>query len=105
MAEMLSIIPWGCLLLVFGGMLALCWKLASGQHDLSTLLAQALAQAQPGAAPAVPPVPKVIPPALPAPAAKPAAAPAGPFSDYPAWFQKAVPEIGFHETGNNQGID
>lgn len=90
MAEYLSMIPWGCLLLVFFGMLALCWKFANVvskqgalQHDLATLLAQALSQARPAAAGAVPPIPGVIPqpvpPALPAPAAKPpAAAPAAP---------------------------
>jgi lysozyme family protein len=72
MADFFTVIPWICLLLVFGGMLALCWKLASGQHDLSTLLAQALAGFQPGAVPAptARPAPPLVP--LPVPAPKPA---------------------------------
>lgn len=105
MADFFTVIPWICLLLVFGGMLALCWKLASGQHDLSTLLAQALAGFQPGAVPApakAAPSVAVRPAPLPVPATKPVA-PTGPFSDYPAWFQWAVHEIGTHEVSPNSG--
>lgn len=79
MADILTIIPWVCLLLVFSGMLSLCWKLAGGQHDLSTLLAQALAQApvKPAiVAPAAPVPPAIVQPSKPA--APPVVAPAGP---------------------------
>jgi uncharacterized protein (TIGR02594 family) len=98
------------LLLVFVGMLALCWKLASGQHDLATLLAQALARTAP-VIPTKPPSvtypPIATAPAPPAPVPHPAPppAPTGAFPGAPHWFQLALPEIGFHETGNNQGID
>jgi uncharacterized protein (TIGR02594 family) len=108
-----TIIPWICLLLVFVGMiivvfglLSLCKKLAAGQHDLSTLLAQALAdqQHQP-AIPVPPPIPAhAAVPALPSPSPAPPKL-SGPFAAAPAWFQGALHEIGFHETGNNQGID
>jgi uncharacterized protein (TIGR02594 family) len=33
------------------------------------------------------------------------AVPIGPFATAPPWFQWGLHEIGFHETGNNQGID
>jgi uncharacterized protein (TIGR02594 family) len=110
-------LPWLDLLLVFVGMLALCWKLASGQHDLSTLLAQALARtapllgapqltpqpALPGATPApapAAPVPQPAPPPAPLPTPK----PTGPFAGAPPWFQWAYMEVGVHEIGNNQGL-
>jgi uncharacterized protein (TIGR02594 family) len=93
------------LLLVFVGMLALCWKLASGQHDLATLLAQALART----APPLPTAPGAAPPAPAAPVSHPAPQPApkptGAFADAPPWFQLGVHDIGFHETGNNGGIE
>lgn len=104
MDQILATLPWFCLLLVFGGMLALSWKLASGQHDLSTLLAQALA-GRPAASLAAPPIPAAhaaaeaaLPPAAPA-------KPAGAFASAPPWFTAALHEIGFHETGANQGIE
>lgn len=58
-------------------------------------------------APAPQPVPVPSPPRpTPAPPpAPPAPVPTGPFADAPAWFQGALHEIGFHETGNNQGIE
>lgn len=105
MDQILATLPWFCLLLVFGGMLALSWKLASGQHDLSTLLAQALA-GRPASPLAAPPTPAAH--AAAAEAALPPAAPAKPtgaFAAAPAWFTAALHEIGFHETGANQGIE
>src|SRR6185437_788973 len=49
------------------------------------------------------PPPVVLPhPATPPPAPTPV--PSGPFASAPPWFQLALHEIGFHETGNNQGI-
>jgi len=48
------------------------------------------------------PPPVVVHPPAPSPA--PAPVPSGPFANAPAWFQLALHEIGFHETGNNQGI-
>jgi len=105
MTDLFTIFPWLCLLLVFGGMLALCWKLASGQHDLATLLAQALAQTQPHAVPAPASMRYWPSPALPAIPPVPAAPKlSGPFAAAPGWFQWALHEIGFHETGNNQGL-
>lgn len=133
LAVLPELIPWCVLLLVFLGMLSLSWKLASGQHDLSTLLAQALSQlatrppldpvrtapspAGGGAGgagttlpatPIAPPIP--TPPApLPAPPRAPPIAgtgiPSGPYAGSPPWFQWALLEIGFHETGNNQGLE
>jgi uncharacterized protein (TIGR02594 family) len=109
-------LPWLVLLLVFVGMLALCWKLASGQHDLATLLAQALANVHPPelnpevightVATALAPNPASLPAPFPVKvqvAPPPAPKPTGAFAGAPEWFQWAVHEIGFHETGNNQG--
>lgn len=105
METLLGLIPWVVLLLVFVGMLALCWKLASGQHDLATLLAQALAKQPPTIVPTLEPSPVTrIPPPVPIPVPEPIK-PTGPFADAPPWFQFAVHEIGFKETGNNQGIE
>lgn len=94
------------------------------QIVLTRVLSNALSQAQAqllaltGRAPALPspapqapqqPAPPVVPlpspPALPlpVPAARPPAA-TGEYAIFPAWFQLALHEIGFHETGNNQGI-
>lgn len=123
MVSLPSTIPWVVLAIVFVlsflfqiALLALCWKLASGQHDLATLLAQALANQHPSAPPGAPSVAPAAPPAaalpaapipppipVPVPAAPPA--PTGPFAAAPQWFQLGLHEIGFHETGNNQGID
>ena len=86
------------------------------QVMLTRVLRDALEQAQ-AAAKALPPAraPLALPPPTPAPttpAARPAALPppaapppSGPFADAPPWFQLALHEIGFHETGDNQGID
>src|SRR5262245_129233 len=63
--------------------------------------AQAAAVAPPAqAAPATLPAPPVAPAALPAPKAP---APAGPFGDFPKWFQLAAREIGNREEGDNRG--
>jgi uncharacterized protein (TIGR02594 family) len=117
-----SMIPWIVLLVVFVlsilfqvGLLALCWKLATGQHDLATLLAQALAKATPMQQPAAPqpapaPLPSPAPAPIPLPAPipvphPPAPIPTGAFAAAPQWFHLALHEIGFHETGNNGGIE
>lgn len=59
----------------------------------------------------IPPPPVVLPPpAVPAAPVAPVApvvvSPAAPVikDDYPAWFRRAQQELGFHETGDNQGI-
>lgn len=99
MADLLASFPWVVVLLVFGGMLALSWRLVSA-------LDQALARTT-AVSPPVPPIPAPIL-AAPAPVApKPVEVvkPAGPFAGAPPWFQAALHEIGFHETGNNQGIE
>jgi uncharacterized protein (TIGR02594 family) len=98
MADLITALPWLCLLLVFVGMAALQWRVINA-------LDQALARmaTPPAPVPVVRPVPTAPPPtpAQPAPAPK----PSGPFPGAPDWFQLALHEIGFHETGNNQGID
>ncbi len=101
MAEIATILPWVVLFLVFVGMAALQWRVIGA-------LDQALARGQ-GLTPSpVPIVPaKPIPPApIPAPAPLPVPPkPSGPFPDAPLWFHAALAEIGFHETGDNQGLD
>jgi uncharacterized protein (TIGR02594 family) len=122
MADFFTNVPLLCMLAVVGGLLWLCFKLASlisqsGQqnHDLSTLLAQALAGQQPISPKVISGVAQpVSPPVLPAPA-KPVAAPSpsgaqvpnftGLFGTAPPWFKLGLLDIGFHETGDNQGID
>lgn len=110
-----ELIPWGVLLIVFFGMLSIQWRiigaldraLERGQKTPVPTPAPAAPTAiLPPAAPIAqpPPQPAPIPPAAPASPA-PAPAIAGPFGAAPAWFQWALHEIGFHETGNNQGID
>jgi uncharacterized protein (TIGR02594 family) len=98
--EFITMIPWACLLFVVGMMGALQWRALSALDDLAKLLAQLLGQWSSKAGP--------LPlPAQPASApAKPTEAPkqSGPFASSPPWFQWALHEIGFHETGNNGGI-
>jgi uncharacterized protein (TIGR02594 family) len=105
------------LLIVFAGTAARIWKLVSALQSSNTenvKLTEMLAQMLVGRAPTpVSPPPPPPPPSLPAPAPapvpapipEPAPKPTGPFADAPPWFQKALAEIGFHETGNNQGIE
>jgi uncharacterized protein (TIGR02594 family) len=113
-----ELIPWAVLLLVFFGMVAMQWRVINA-------LDQALARLSPLPAPpvrqpvpvtALPPRPAppalappvVVPPPAPAPIPvpiPPAPVIAGPFGTAPAWFQWALHEIGFHETGNNGGIE
>jgi uncharacterized protein (TIGR02594 family) len=90
------------LLIVFMGMAALLWKALNSLSTLAHILAQ-----PPQAAPAAPRAPmpvSALPVQLPAPPL-PAPKPSGPFAGAPPWFQAALREIGFHETGSNQGID
>src|SRR6266403_2038945 len=94
--------------LIFIGMLALCWRLVNALDGANKLSAQLLAKFSPGAAPAAPMAPPIAaPPPVIAPHAPPVPVPkpSGPFADAPPWFQGALHEIGFHETGNNQGIE
>jgi uncharacterized protein (TIGR02594 family) len=116
MTEFFTGIPWLVVLLVFVGMAILQWRSLSNQqatasllHDLAKLLAQLLAQAQPVPAAVAERVaiPAPPPPIKPAPAPPPPVAPkpAGPFAGAPPWFEWSLHEIGFHETGNNQGIE
>jgi uncharacterized protein (TIGR02594 family) len=74
------------------------------QRQITRILEDALARAQ-GAVPTVSPMtspPVAVPPANPV---VPPPVPVGPFADFPSWFQKGLVEIGFHEIGNNQGIE
>src|SRR6266702_2368083 len=87
-------------LIIFLGMLVIVWRALSIAHDLSKIVLQAgLKATVPTVAPTIQPIPKPTP--VPPPVPK----PTGPFADAPSWFQGAVHEIGFHETGNNQGIE
>lgn len=107
MADVLPILLAAALIVVFAGMAALVWRSISAIDALAQL---ALKLASPQPVPAATPVhvPAALPPA-PAPAALPkptvAPAPSGPFAGAPPWFIAALHEIGFHETGNNQGIE
>ena len=93
--QILTLIPWGVLLVVFVGMAALQWRVVSALDKALRLAVTpgAPAPQPPATVPIFPPKP-VIPPK-----------PTGPFDAAPKWFQGALHEIGFHETGNNQGID
>jgi uncharacterized protein (TIGR02594 family) len=95
-------LPW----VIFTGMAALLWRALSALHELAKLLAMQLGQQnaprQASPAPAAPTAAPVVQPQLPA-AAPPK--PSGPFGTFPSWFQWALHEIGFHETGNNAGLD
>src|SRR5258707_530112 len=85
-------------LVFFLGMLYLALKALSIAHYLAKIVLQA------GLTPQVVPVPKL--PTQPIPKAPvPAPAPSIPFVGVPPWFQWALHEIGFHETGDNQGIE
>jgi len=90
--QILTALPWVVLFVIYVGEKLQQWH-------LSRALADALKRAQvPQVASAPPPVvfpPKPVPPP----------APKGPFDGAPKWFQGALHEIGFHETGNNQGIE
>jgi uncharacterized protein (TIGR02594 family) len=103
------ILPWIAVIIVYLGEKV-------QQVMLTRVLRDALEQAQaaakalpPASAPlALPPsarvpTPPLSVPALPPPATTPPSS--GPFAGAPPWFQLALHEIGFHETGDNQGID
>lgn len=103
MADLLQIVPLIGLVLIILGLLWIILRLIGS-------LDRALERQQGVTSPA--PVPQPVPvDAPPKPAAVTAAAPAkppvpsGPFAAAPAWFAWALHEVGFHETGNNQGID
>src|SRR5258707_1795644 len=85
-------------LVFFLGMLYLALKPLSIAHDLAKIVLQA------GLTPPVVPVPKL--PTQPIPKAPvPAPVPTIPFAGAPPWFLAAERDIGFHETGDNQGIE
>lgn len=92
--------PWIVVLIVYVGEKVQQWVMT---HALNDALKRAQAQAP--AAPVV--VQQPAPKTDPAPAAGPPVAvpaPTAPAGD-PDWLKKAIEQIGFHETGNNQGID
>jgi uncharacterized protein (TIGR02594 family) len=113
-AEFSTVIPWVVLLTVFAVMAALVWRGQSQSADLAKVMLQLIGQ-RPAPIPSVidvTPVPKPAPLAPPPfltparlPAPPPPPKPSGPFAAAPPWFQWALHEIGFHETGNNQGIE
>lgn len=92
---------------IFIGMAALLWRALSALHELAKLLALQLGQqpAKPAQAPGPSVAPPPAPPAIqPKPVEEPQK-PASPVAASPSWFQWALHEIGFHEVGNNQGLD
>jgi uncharacterized protein (TIGR02594 family) len=94
-----SLAPWFVVLIVFIGMAVLQWRVIGALDQ--ALARTALVPPKPSIIPALPPAPAP----LPAPPPAPKAVPSGPFAGAPPWFQAALHEIGFHETGNNQGIE
>lgn len=113
--DIVTIIPWIVLLVVFAVMAALVWRGQTHSADLSKVMLQLIGQKGPAAlpvldlAPSRPPAPPPAPSFLtkPAPPPVPVAIPkpAGAFAGAPPWFTWSLHEIGFHETGNNQGIE
>jgi uncharacterized protein (TIGR02594 family) len=113
--DVVTIIPWVVLLTVFAVMAALVWRGQTQSADLAKVMLQLLGQKSPvpAAGPmfdltpsrsaVAPPAPSLLTPAKPP--SLPAPKPSGPFAGAPPWFQWALHEIGFHETGNNQGIE
>ncbi len=98
-----NLAPWFVVLVVFIGMAVLQWRVVNA-------LDQALARTSPVLTPPVI-IPTTPPPYVPPPVTPPVIVPtapvviaSGPFANAPIWFQNALHEIGFHETGNNQGI-
>jgi len=94
MTEILAAIPWIVLLVVYAGEKLQQWLLVNALND-------ALKRAQSQAAAPTIGIPSAIAAAKPP---APAVQPPAPFADAPKWFQFALHDIGFHETGNNQGI-
>jgi uncharacterized protein (TIGR02594 family) len=115
MAEFSTIIPWIVLLTVFAVMAALVWRSQTQSADLSKAILQLVGQRGPvpAAGPMIdltparpaPPVPPFLTSTKPAPVPLAPPKPSGPFAGIPPWYQWALHEIGFHETGNNQGIE
>lgn len=121
MNDFLTALPWVAMLFVFFGMAILQWRVIGALNLAVQKTIQQIAPPAPvpvpapipAPAPASTPVPKLPLPApaplpLPAPAPAPhipVPAPTGPFASAPVWFQWAVHEIGFQETGTNQGIE
>jgi uncharacterized protein (TIGR02594 family) len=106
-----ELIPWAVLLVIFFGEKLIQWRLISA---LDRALARVSVPPVPTPIPVAPanvqplpaPVPSPIPLPLPVPTATPPAVVInGPFGLAPSWFQWALHEIGFHETGNNQGLE
>lgn len=115
--DLVSLAPWIVVLVVFMGMAGLHWRLISA---LDQALARSTTPVPPIHLPTSPPVAPPLPvqgkplplpqlppvvPASPPVAHPPQPAPTGPFAGAPTWFQWGLHEIGFHETGNNQGIE
>src|SRR5258707_10531429 len=87
-------------LVFFLGMLYLALKALSIAHDLAKIVLQA------GLTPQVVPAQKPPTAIQPIPKAQiPTPAPPVPFAGAPPWLQAAERDIGFHETGDNQGIE
>jgi len=121
-AQIVTLLPWVTVLVVFLGLLGLCFKLAGGQSQAHQSISQLLGTVLSGPLPKTPAAPPPAPAAPPAsghdlssiiamlpgmstkaPAAPPAAPAAS--SGVPPWFAWAQHEVGFHEGPDNTGID
>jgi uncharacterized protein (TIGR02594 family) len=98
-ADLISLAPWAVVLVVFIGMAALQWRVIGALDQALARISGPLVR--PPSVPAPLPLPAPAPPATPSPAP----APKTPFSDAPKWFLGSLHDIGFHETGDNQGIE
>jgi uncharacterized protein (TIGR02594 family) len=108
------VIPWVVCLCIFIGMailLVIICVLDQALARLSQLPAPVPVPPTPTPIPEptpIPPPPTPVPPPVPPP--KPVPEPpkpivVGPFATAPDWFRWAFMEIGFHEIGNNQGLE
>lgn len=108
MSELSTTIPWIACFVVLaglsGGLIALLFRALGALDDITKLLADLLGRSSPAV---LAPLPAPTVPVRPAPAAiaPPAPVPQPAASADPAWYTWAQGEVGFHETGNNQGIE
>jgi hypothetical protein len=105
MADLVTLAAWLVLLVVFGGMFALCWRLIRALDE-----ALARGQTAPPPSPVAAPAPPVIPPAIPHPTpipapATPPAAPAGIHLTKQIWPHEVVPASLDAFYGNPRGPD
>ncbi|GAC1325878.1 MAG: hypothetical protein NVSMB28_21230 [Collimonas sp.] len=107
-ADVLALLPWIVLLVVFLCMACLQWRVINALDQALKRTVEVVRQPPPlPTAPVVDVRPAAVPPAnpRPTPLTPPTTGVKGPFDAAPSWFRWALHEIGFHEIGNNQGIE